>query len=96
METNGELSYVPERNEQPDEKSTCGKWLQAMQNCINKEIVFKGIKILGFIALLILVTSKYGLDIWTKFQNNTPLNKRLGGNLDILSEPKNPHRSNSI
>ena len=70
METNGKLSYVPERNKQPDDKSTCGKWLQAMQNCINKEIVFKGIKILGFIALLILVTSEYGLDIWTKFQNH--------------------------
>ena len=70
METNGELSYVPERNEQPDDKSTCGKWLQTMQNCINNEIVFKGIKILGFIALLILVMSEYGLDIWTKFQNH--------------------------
>ena len=70
METNGKLSYVPERNEQPDDKSTGGKWLQAMQNCINEEIVFKGIKILGFIALLILVMSEYGLDIWTKFQNH--------------------------
>ena len=44
METNGKLSYVPERNEQPDDKSTGGKWLQAMQNCINKELVFKKLK----------------------------------------------------
>ena len=35
-----------------------------------KNIVFKGIKILGFIALLILVLWQYGLDIWTKFQNH--------------------------
>ena len=34
-----------------------------------KETVFKGIKILGFIALLILVMSEYGLDIWTKYRN---------------------------
>ena len=34
-----------------------------------KEIFFKGIKILGFIALLILVMSEYGLDIWTKYRN---------------------------
>ena len=69
METNGELSHVPERNEL-DERSTCGKWLQALGNCFKKEIVIKGIKILGFIALLILVLWHYVLDICTKFQNH--------------------------
>ena len=70
METNGELSQIQEKNEQPDVQSTCGKWLQALGNCINKEMVFKGIKILGFIVLLISVLWQYGLDIWTKFQNH--------------------------
>ena len=70
METIVELSHVQVKNEQPDDQSTCGKWLQALPgNCINKEMIFKGIKILGFIALLILVLWQYGLDIWTKFQN---------------------------
>ena len=71
METIVELSHVQEKNEQPDDQSSCGKWLQALPgNCINKEMVFKGIKILGFIALLILVLWQYGLNIWTKFQNH--------------------------
>ena len=69
MEKIRELSHVPEKNEL-DERSTCGKWLQALGNCFNKEIVVKGIKILGFIALLIFVLCQYGLDICTKFQND--------------------------
>ena len=67
--SDGELSHVSERTEL-DERSTCGKWLQALGNCFNKEIVIKGIKILGFIALLNLVLWHYVLDICTKFQNH--------------------------
>ena len=71
METIVELSHVQDKNEQPDDQSTRGKSLQALSgNCINKEMVYKGIKILGFLALLILVLRQYGLDIWTKFQNH--------------------------
>ena len=69
METNEELSHVSVRNEL-DERSTCGKWLQALRNYFNKVIVFKGIKILGYIVLLIFVLCQYGLDICTKFQND--------------------------
>ena len=70
MEKIVELSHIQDKNEQPDDQSSCGKCLQASPgNCINKEMVFKGIKILGFIALLILVLWQYGLDILTKFQN---------------------------
>ena len=68
METIRELSHVPERNEHPEGKSACGKWLQALGHCINKPIVFKGIKIMGFTALLILVFLVYGFDIYTKKQ----------------------------
>ena len=71
METIVELSHVQDKNEQPDDQSTRGKSLQALSgNCINKEMVYKGIKTLGFLALLILVLRQYGLDIWTKFQNH--------------------------
>ena len=71
METIVELSHVKVKNEQPDDQSSCGKWLQALPgNCINKEMIFKGIKILGFVVLLILVLWQYGLDILTKFQNH--------------------------
>ena len=71
METIVELSHVQDKNEQPDDRSTRGKSLQALSgNCINKEMVYKGIKTLGFLALLILVLRQYGLDIWTKFQNH--------------------------
>ena len=69
METNGELSQVPEINEQLDNKSTCTTCLQALGHFIKKTIVFKGIKILGFIVLLISVMLLYGLDIYTKFQD---------------------------
>ena len=69
METNEELSHVSVRNEL-DERSTCGKWLQELGNYFNKVIVFKGIKILGYIVLLIFVLCQYGLDICTKFQND--------------------------
>ena len=70
METIVERSHVQVKNEQPDDQCTCGKWLQASGNCINKEMLFKGIKILGFVVLLILVLWQYGLDILTKFQNH--------------------------
>ena len=86
METNEELSHVPVRNEL-DERSTCGKWLQALGKCINKEIVFKGIKILGFIVLLILVLFLYGLDIFTKFQNNATTFTTKSHEADNLNMP---------
>ena len=88
METIVELSHVQVKNEQPDDQSTCGKWLQALPgNCINKEMVFKGIKILGFIALLILVLWQYGLDIWTKFQNHATTFITKTDNVENFSMP---------
>ena len=63
---------VLERHEQLNNKGTSAVWLQKLlycPNCTNKQIAFKGIKILVFIALLISVILLYGLDIYSKFQN---------------------------
>ena len=87
METIRELSHVPERNEHPEDKSACGKWLQALGHWINKPIVFKGIKIMGFTALLILVFLVYGFDIYTKFQDQATTFKTKSQEADNFNMP---------
>ena len=85
MET--ELSHVLERNEHPEDKSACGKWLQALGHFINKPIVFKGIKIMVFTALLILVFLVYGFDIYTKFQDQATTFKTKSHEADNFNVP---------
>ena len=78
---------VPERKEHPEDKSACGKWLQALGHCINKPIVFKRIKIMGFTALLILVFLVYGFEIYTKFQDQATTFKTKRQEADNFNSP---------
>ena len=78
---------VPERKEHPEDKSACGKWLQALGHCINKPIVFKRIKIMGFTALLILVFLVYGFEIYTKFQDQATTFKTKRQEADNFNLP---------
>ena len=57
-----------ESNEKPDEKINSVTWLLTLSHFINKQKLFKGIKVLLFMSLLILVIFVYGHDIYTKFQ----------------------------
>ena len=87
MEKIEHLSPVQVRNEQPDIKTTCTTSLHASSHFIKKPLVFKGIKILGFIALLILVLLLYGFDIYTKFQDHATTFKTKSHEADNLDMP---------
>ena len=87
METIREVIHVPERKEHPEDKSACGKWLQALGHCINKPIVFKRIKIMGFTVLLILVFLVYGFEIYTKFQDQATTFKTKRQEADNFNIP---------
>ena len=82
-----QLSEVHEIKQEPDNKSTCSICLQALGNCINKPIVFKGIKTLVFIFLLVLVIHLYGIEIYTEFESKATTFKTKTHEADNFNMP---------